>query len=107
MPIGEGHDVTQTLGFRGQHESFRVRVRVRGPRGKPHRLHAAVAQHAPECGGLQGISVEDQDPCVSEDAVDDVGQVPRNLFIHASCGSGAIPAISTLRVSMSITKKTT
>jgi hypothetical protein len=62
--FAERNDVIEALGANREHEALGMGVQVRAPGRKAHDLATAVLQEPSECGGVDGIAVEDQGDCI-------------------------------------------
>src|SRR5262245_8633883 len=86
--LAERDDSLQALGLGGQDEPFRIGVEVGTPGWQKQWFHAAIPEHAPEGGGVEGIPVENELALTAKEAVLRVGQLPCDLRQPAD-GAGA------------------
>ena len=77
--LAERDDSFQVLGLGGQDEPFRIGVEVGTPGWQKHWSHAAILEHAPEGGGVEGIPVENEIAHTAKESVLRVGQVSCDL----------------------------
>src|SRR5262245_1634395 len=79
VPLTERDDSFHALGLGGQDEPFRIRVEAWTPGWQKHWSHAAIPEHAPESGGVERVTVENEVTYTAKEPVLRVGQLPCGL----------------------------
>ncbi len=80
VSLAEDHHAIQALGLDREHESLREGVQIRASRRQPDRGDTGTLQQLAEASCEQGISVVDEEPLGSQEPIEVIDQVPRDLL---------------------------
>ena len=112
MPLAEGQHPVGDLRPDGQHEPFRISIRVEAPRRDPHGLDASFSQDLVERLGELPGPVTDQEPEVHSAVPQIQARSPRSISslrvcctVYGPSGFVVIPRTCTQRLPTSMTNR--
>jgi len=92
MPLAERNDPVETLAANRAHPSLHECVQVRAAAREPADPRPMILEEPAELSGEERVAVDDQHPRLPEEAVEGVGQVPRDLHHPLLAGIARDPS---------------